>query len=157
MTDLDELLVRVKSATGQESRENYLINLEIGKALFGWYLHEHKAFGGYDTDWAEWRWPDEKQVRPMPDFIGSIDAALALTERVLPGWVVSDLCQNSRHAGDPWGCTLAIYFGSAPSKNKSATSGYDFPTAPLAILAAVLTALIDQEAATLQALIGAKE
>lgn len=81
----------------------------------------------------------------VPAYTASVDDALALAERVLPGWVVADLRQNSRHAGDPWGCTLAIYYGSSPSKNRLASSGYDFQTAPLALLTALLLALTSNQ------------
>lgn len=139
MTNLQELLDRVKAATGPDRELDAGIAEATAQVPEG-AIRMHGlpgtakyATGGY-TVWD------------TPAYTASIDAALALTERVLPGWVVADLCQNSRHAGDPWGCTLAIYYGSTPSKNKAASSGYDFSTASLAILAATLSALIAKDA-----------
>ena len=94
---------------------------------------------GIDGFWVR----DVVKFRAVPRYTASVDAALALVERKLPGWVVADLSQNSRHAGDPWGCQLACYFGSDPSKNRAAASGHDYPQPALAIVAALLQALKD--------------
>lgn len=121
MSDLMELLERVKAATGPDRELEYALVCHFFGADEG-LLHEIHGINLYRLT-------------------ASIDAALALVERKLPGWVVDDLSQNSRLAGDPWGCKLASYYGSDPSRNRSAVSGYDYPTAPLAILAALLSAL----------------
>lgn len=117
---LDDLISRLEATSGPDRNLDAMIH--------HWILQGKGT--GYAAD--------------CPHYSNSIDAALALVERTMPGWVVSDLCQNSRHAGDPWGCELSIYYGSNPSKNLSAFSGYDFPSAPLAILDALLTAIIAQ-------------
>lgn len=133
MTEIGELLERVKAATGPDRKLDRAIGLSVGG------LKSVEEFGMAGNWWE--RFTEGGLTVGLPPYTASIDAALALVERVLPGWVVSDLSQNSRHAGDPWGCELALYFGSEPSKNRSAFSGWDFPTAPLAILTALLSAL----------------
>jgi hypothetical protein len=118
---LASLLERVRAAKGPDRQ----LDRDIQKALdIGPTSFTHDEFN---------HWPLHVTA--------SIDASLALVERLLPGWVVADLSQNSRHAGDPWGCKLAIYYGSTPSRNREVSSGHDFPKAPLAILTAMLTAL----------------
>ena len=148
MTDLTALLERVRAATGADR--------EIDAALMAQsYAQEERHIGAVMeySDGSEERVKDLVWVDPKTDkwvstaahsYTASIDAALALIERMLPGWVVDDLSQNSRLAGDPWGCQLGLYHGTNPSKNMQALSGHDFPTAPLAILAATLSALIAQ-------------
>lgn len=142
MTEITELLERVKAATGPDRELDALILLHLN----GWTLHEEtNPKSGSFAFWEGEPWNSVcHNCSGWEALTASIDAALALVERCLPGWVVSDLCQNSRHAGDPWGCELSVYYGSDPSKNRSAFSGYDFPSAPLAILGALLTALIAQ-------------
>lgn len=161
--ELKELIERVRAATGPD-RE---LDAHLAR-MAGWNVVECKMpdINGSTVTIELWRpencddasfseyvadikaevsanlWRDHDD---FPAYTASIDAALALVERCLPGWVVSDLRQNSRHAGDPWGCELAIYYGSNPSKNRSSFSGYDFPTAPLAIILALLTALDQKE------------
>lgn len=123
MSELKELLERVRAATGMEG-PNEISDLDA--AIYN-------AF------------PPFSNAPYLPPYSTSVDAAMALVRRVLPGWVVSDFCQNSRHAGDPWGCELSNFHGSNPFKDKSAFSGWDYPEPALAILAALLTALIAQE------------
>jgi len=141
---LSDLLERCRKATGPDS--------SIDVALLPFWAPDHDALKAYDAQYeTEFRdggfsvWKKDggySASTPFPRFTASIDAALALTERLLPGWVVSDLAQAPRLAGDPWGCGLAVYYGSDPSKSQSAHSGYDFPTAPLAILVCLLQSLI---------------
>lgn len=150
--DLSELLERVKAATGPDRVLDAAISAHFRYHPYGpfhWLDKSPEAiFAPTHAGWVGFTLPGEDTPRDAwasPEYTASVDAALEFSERVLRGWVVADLCQNSRHAGDPWGCTLAVYFGSTPSKNKSASSGYDFPTASLAIIAATMTALISQE------------
>ena len=55
---------------------------------------------------------------------GSLDAAKALHEAVLPGWDVSDFRRCGRLLGHPWGITLEKWNASNPSKNMSSHAGY---------------------------------
>jgi len=76
---------------------------------------------------------------------GFLDAAKSLHEEVLPEWVVNTLDQASNLAGDPWGCEVAYFDGSDPSKNRKAYSGHDYSNPARAWLIAILKALIAQE------------
>ncbi|WP_375597611.1 hypothetical protein [Devosia sp. Naph2] len=129
---LEGLIERVKAATGPD-RE---LDIAIGTTLGGWTYQPHVSHN--------FKWNDGKFDRPNgpPSYTASIDAALALVERCLPEWVVADLSQNSRHAGDPWGCELAFYHGRDPSQNRRGVSGYQYSSAALAIIAALLNALL---------------
>lgn len=127
MTDLTALLEKVRSATGADRELDHTL----------WLHFDDTAKSKYDAGRVPlpWTWC----------LTSSIDDALALKDRLLLGWVVDDLSQNSRLAGDPWGCQLGLYHGSNPSKNMQALSGHDFPIAPLAIIAATLQALIAKD------------
>tara|TARA_Y100000588_G_scaffold303804_1_gene326415 strand:- start:85 stop:444 length:360 start_codon:yes stop_codon:yes gene_type:complete len=74
-------------------------------------------------------------------FNGSLDAALALHNAVLPGWVVNGLDQAANLAGDPWGCEVAYFNGSNPNNNRKAYSGHDYSSAARAWLLAILRAM----------------
>jgi len=76
---------------------------------------------------------------------GSLDAAKTLHEEVLPEWVVNTLDQASNLAGDPWGCEVAYFDGSNPSKSRKAYSGHNYSNPARAWLIATLKALIAQE------------
>lgn len=135
MSGLNDLLEGVRKASGGVSKENYDLNVDLGKALLGWRLHEQKAFGDYDTDWAEWRDAGGKQIRIMPDHINSIDVAIALAEHLLP---------HHRFAvftdGQGRGPCCLIMVGDDP------VIAQEFgKTLPLAVLAALLSALIAKE------------
>lgn len=113
LTDrLKELLARVEGASGPDR--------EISRDL-------HWLFIGPMTD----GWP--------PPYTYSIDAALALVERVLPGWGFK--CE----AGLGYGISVTIgHVG--PNKLYDRPEGWgEGSTLPLAILAALLNAKISQE------------
>lgn len=138
MNDLNELLEHVKATTGPDREIDADLFSAFGEGFLLWDDGEPLFVKGAPSSFRQTRYD-------VPEYTASIDAALALVDRVLPSWVVSDLCQNSRHAGDPWGCELSIYYGSDPSKNRSAFSGWYYSKPALAILVAFLTALIAQE------------
>ncbi len=78
---------------------------------------------------------------------GSLDAAKALHEAVLPGWAVDDMSQNGNLAGHPWGIRLAHWNTTRPDKNQHVSAGWgndDLPSnnPARAWLLAVLEALI---------------
>jgi len=81
---------------------------------------------------------------------GSLDAALALHNAVLPRWAVDDLSQNGKLAGHPWGIRLAFWDGSNPAKNKHVIAGWgrnlggDYTPARVWLIA-ILEALIAGE------------
>jgi hypothetical protein len=81
-------------------------------------------------------------------FSGSLDAAKALHEAVLPGWDVPSLDQASNLAGSPWGCEVAWFDGANPNNNRKVYSGHSFDGNPArAWLLAIVRALIAKEKA----------
>jgi len=122
MTDLVKLLERVRSATGRD-RE---LDRDIGLAIGGWELSEYATPNPtmmivVDGDW----YPDHPgSMYPAPT--ESIDAALALTERVLP----EKLFKLTNEFQGFWRACIGL------------TTGPVMRTAPLAIVAATLAALI---------------
>lgn len=133
MAELQALLDRVKAATGPDS----LLDLE----LHWWFDCSHGAHpasfrvveGGPQVnrgmgETPDWRWWDE---RNPPLYTSSIDDAVALVERKLPGWNWSVDRQADEYLG-------TIY----PSGENSESAGEQYgASAPLALLAALLTAL----------------
>lgn len=137
---LQELLERVKAATGPDRELDHTIEAR---------MREHvgsMGFGIYKTA-DEWIPQAIKRNFNSPRYTASIDAALALTERVLPG--AGYMYQKPR-AG--WERRPGLHgyasigFGE-PLKAFTA----DAPTAPLAILAATLTALASKAHPSLDA------
>lgn len=94
----------------------------------------------------------------LPAYTASTDAALALVERVLPGWVWNVYACQSDFLTDkdrPFACDLSgpvswvvmdREVGEEPSFESSAAGA---PTGPLAILSALISALIAQQEAAL--------
>lgn len=121
MSELAELLVRVKAATGPDR--------ELDRAIFDGLLggiFDEAAVGQF---FIRIRWDAE----PV-EFTASIDAALALVERKLPGaWYV--LAKGRMTEAEPlFGCELL--FGA--EEQLGIEAGH---TQALAIVAALLTAL----------------
>lgn len=142
MSELRGLLERVRAATNGTSQENYNLNVDLGKALLGWNLYEHKAFGDYDTDWAEWRDAEGNQMRIMPDHINSIDVALALVNRLLPDWMWT-IYHEYVITEKPNEVFLKHRNIDLPLEVGEARGDHD--TVPLAVLSALLSALIAKE------------
>lgn len=134
--ELEQLLERVKVAKGPD-RE---LDADIAAAL------------GFKIEWKQANytlemypvitWPPGRE--PCPQFTTSIDAALALVERVLPGfqWLI----RNDETRG---------FFANLHEPHKSPNQGHwSAPcwaaTPALAILSALLTALIAQKQASVQ-------
>lgn len=120
--DVEGLLERVKAATGPDRELDRAIGEHFGECDYSGPAH-HRPL----SDWA----------RP---YTASIDAALALVERCLPGWVVLiDQYPSS------WTVNIAHY------KTGYGVWGDDFDatakTGPLAILSALLHALDNQNEA----------
>ncbi len=107
---LTELLAKVREAKGA----NYMLEIEIADAL-----GTHPRFS------------------PPPQFTASIDAALALVERVMPGCAMNAWIDPTRP--EPRRCQADIF----PEDH---SFGGSAPTLPLAICAALLSALIAREA-----------
>lgn len=120
---LKALRERVLAATGHDD------NLcdAIATALDDWMT-------GHTSSYDQHSKPETFHHRD--DYSDSIDAALALVERVLPGW---DICLSHGH-GEPWESCIA-------PPDRAANDIGHAPTLPLAILAALLSALIAKEGA----------
>ena len=75
-------------------------------------------------------------------YTGSIDAALGLVERVLPGWITSSANQavTLGDSNPTWFWEL-----DDPQSPDATPQGRSAPTAPLAILKALFAVLIQQE------------
>jgi hypothetical protein len=76
-----------------------------------------------------------------PKYTGSINAALAFAERMLPGWEWRSGSRDADHANDwPWAELLPPGWDGGDDYH-----GGNAPTAPLAIIIATLEALIARE------------
>ena len=134
MTTLHELAAMLDAATGP-SRE---IDGSIARAfkLFPAHCLDGPEFCG---DAAAWAGGGEWWIAPR--YSSSIDAALALVERMLPGAITVHAQQWKHPAAErpeSWTWELSNY----PRGRTTATYS---PTAPLAILKALVAALIAQE------------
>jgi len=149
MADLSELLERVRKATGPDRD----IDGHIAAAL-----RVKKNLPDWAKNWpGEWRPTIQGSVVLMNDngepgphfssmpYTASIDAALALVERVLPKFLLGGLYDFKVHnfdgqVVDKRACAILTTDMSEPFEEDAATR-------PLAILAALLSALIAQKAA----------
>lgn len=134
MTDLNELLERVKAATGPD-RE---LDRDICIALqYGGENSEGAANVRVDPEWGDdndliFEIGAEECCNPIPELTASIDAALALAERVLPGWEIALGTCGLNNC--PWACLTEP---EEPFRGFAA----DAPTMELAFIEALLQAL----------------
>lgn len=147
---LTELQAMVEAATEFDRA----LDREIGMALDGWVIKTSQGMVMLQT--SEGDWFADHPGSMYPSFTESADESLALVQRKLPGWVVFSMSNGDldiqhgqiRRFGNKWRCGLA-------------PDGYDLhgdvrrimrwpvvygATLPLAILAALINALITQEA-----------
>lgn len=125
---LRDLLRRVESATGADA----LLDRQLAITL-GAYTFEKRG-----RDRRAWFYPADKEWfyrRDIaPPYTASLDAALALVERVLPGWGF-----YLRRDKDGCGCGLVH-----PEFPRVTPGHQEAPTPALALLAALLRALDTQ-------------
>jgi hypothetical protein len=136
--DIVGLLERVEAATGPDRELDYELALyekapdwrkrKPWKQTNGWAKPDVAS-----TSWAVLFYDGGGNALPVPQYTASLDAALALCERVLPGWVVQletwrDPAATARLA--EWNIGEAEHEGHAR-------------TLPLALLAALLRALLE--------------
>lgn len=134
MSDLEGLLERVKVATAPD-RE---LDVRFGMFESGLAMNEDvlAQIGVPHTGWT----PSEDE---WPRYTASIDAALALVEKTLPGWcyaIQSVVLGKDTLNHIPW-CGLASGYWSGVFDEHEGRGA----TLPLAILAALLTALIAEQ------------
>ena len=124
--DVADLIWRVEKATGPDRD----VDWRIAMAFHIPEPWQHTA------PWPPFA-PKSKFEKSIPVFTGSIDAALALVERCLPGsgYVIG---MGRETPDDPLGA-CAIYSGLSGDSRELAEE--EAPTLPLAILLALLTAL----------------
>ncbi|NTG48630.1 hypothetical protein G6M04_14650 [Agrobacterium rhizogenes] len=103
MQKLEELITALEMATGP----NYALEVEIFKYLHPEYADYVQGRGGlvHTNDGCDQRVLSD--VRPG-NYTSSIDAAIALTERLLPGWSWTTSDRNRRiiapkREDGPWG------------------------------------------------------
>lgn len=139
MTDLAtlrDLLERVKAATGPDRELDAAIYNaapeKVGDKDFCAFRLPMDEWGDRFDDGWRIGWEGRQYPEKLPRLTASIDAALALVERVLTGhiWDVTSTGQ----------CWIEPDLGRPDHWNGTAA------TPPLAILAATLAALIEQEA-----------
>jgi len=151
MGDLANLLERVTAATGPDR--------ELDADLW-WLLHHHDAERYFNTGALGMpkRYPatlpipaglGRTAVRSYaPSYTRSLDAALVLVERKLPGWTVANLSQQDNRT---WFAELREGFLTSYSRavftQRTGPENRFPPTPALALIAALLRALIAQEAA----------
>lgn len=128
------LLERVEAATGAD-RE---IDKELAQHLLG-------AFIRLSTTGEGWRYqmllPDHQGVSfeslpDVPAYTSSLDAALSLVERVLPGWGVEVLTPDR----DMWRATVWPWVSSRGTRDNVGFRYSYAKTPALALLAALLKA-----------------
>lgn len=132
---MKDLLERVKAATGPDR--------ELDGALaeaFGW--RQITVDHGLRLT-REWLRPDgfPLPVGTMADppfFTASLDAALALVERALPGW--SWAGGNTRRDDNKGGCWAVLYdVSTVKTAGKASNANGVFATVQLAVVAALLS------------------
>ena len=140
MTKLEQLLDIAKRLEAATASCN-TIDVSIADALG---ITLDKAYNdNVGEDWyiISGGWPDRLYCW-LPYFTNSIDAALGLVGRVLPGWMTCVATQGvilGDHA-PTWTWEL-----DQPQDPEVRPYGRSAPTAPLAILKALFAALIQQE------------
>lgn len=143
MTPLTDLLRRVEGATGpdRELDADVLAALLDARRERGYHnANAMRAKGSADLPARDyWR-------RCGPLVTASVDAALALVERVLPGLVI-DMCRLGRPGNQFQVREVLIYCGEEPDVLEVERDYWPARPAPLAILEALLHALIARESA----------
>jgi hypothetical protein len=145
MSDLDALLERLEKATGPDREIDAAIYdalaREAGRVAFkvkNWSTLPGSRLSRYHDGWLIGKASDDEYADDLPLYTASIDAAFALVERVLPGafWHIAK--GRLTEAEPMFGAELLFGWDQSLGKGEG-------PTAPLAILAATLSALRTQE------------
>lgn len=132
--DLNDLLGRIRIATCPDRELDAAITIAIGEGPDeGWELITHVP-GVFMMDAG--RWIKGNRIRTPKPFTASVDAALALVERKLPGWGYDLSMINGKSRAGLW----------RPRTLGPAFHGFSDGSMPLAIVAALLSALSSGDA-----------
>lgn len=140
MSDIAALLERVRAATGPDRYADchLWVIAQGGDARMHVCDSSTQDFiweRGIDGFWVR----DVVKFRAVPRYTASVDAALALVERKLPGWVCETLGQDATgRLGEMKGIGWTAEFSNGLSTHQGQA-----PTLPLAIILALLSALKD--------------
>lgn len=145
MADISSLLSRVRSASGRLDEDTlaHIIALGEGKVLDKWdIVTGDDGSDEFQVHFSDGSWRFAEYRSRCPDV--SIDAAVALVERVLPdvlyGWGWS-ITKDDEHFQGP-----TVYHASVRMLERVPVSyGARGATPPLAILAALLSALEQED------------
>lgn len=125
---MDDLLTRLREATGgdRELDARLWCALDEGNAIFS-----HLVGGGEVAIYFLPDKPGSRRCPGWPPYTSSVDAALALIARVLPGWLWSvsgpdllngrDCCwavvadKEDNGAEEPWAVDRAVFESEAPT------------------------------------------
>jgi hypothetical protein len=155
---LTDLLARLEAATGPDRELDAAIHLAVNpddfasKVMRGDYCVQ-----SWDLGWGGISYVSLDSggtsggSHPVPMVTASLDAALGLVGRVLPGWVWSI------SSADPEGCNEPLSYAALAGKVQMVQRGWDEPPEPdrnvcdahaktpaLAVLTALVQALISQ-------------
>ena len=106
---LEALLARVEGEKGEDRAMDAEIALHIGGCVRyrNWYDDDAKTQHAW-----HFKWQDDCEWEPLPHFTTSLDAAVALVERVRPGNVL----EVEGFAGSAqWGAMVAEHGATAPT------------------------------------------
>jgi hypothetical protein len=153
--DLIAARARVEQATGPDRGLDgtlwWLVYLDAEQRSsedpWGGVASAAKHYGGYGRALEQFFSSSDpyclaRRAFELP-FTSSIDAALALVERKLPGWIVVNLCEwedDALRSRGPWLCQLKRR-GTQDHLGAPKGECRHGKTPPLAILAALLTAI----------------
>lgn len=143
MSDRKDLLARVQAATGPSRVTDFELHIAlVGDAIWpatdirGRVTNPHSRMSDYLAAYRDVI-DDDDQDFDFPRYTASLDAALSLVERALPGcWYIIGKGQT-RADEPPYGAQLL--FG----EREVLGEGESRANLPLALLAALLTALAD--------------
>ena len=138
---------RVREAEGADREIDALLWAEFDGRDVRWqdpgHLYAKSRQAPHDECLIAWRavngnvYVQHEMCHQITPLTASIDAALALVERVLPGWFNSSIKASEGYLAYIWQTDHSRDFASKGLASR-----------PLAILDALLTALIEQETAT---------
>ncbi|KLK91377.1 hypothetical protein AA309_19950 [Microvirga vignae] len=133
MSKLSELLKRIEAAEGPDRELDY----EIWAALHGWKIKHNGMARFFQTPDGH----DSVRALRAPKLTSSLDAAIALLERMLPGWHYEMACKMTR----PFPHYTTMLTNQWASYAAPRFTGQSESNQALALLSALLSALIAKE------------